>query len=245
MNKKPGGFAELFSTALWGIRVCLSDPRIRRLALWPWGIGLLSAILCLSYSWSIHNEVYHRLLPASASILSYLLVPLAWLGATVGLFLISFLLSLLSVAVFGGIFQTRIAETVLRERGHVIPNPEGIHANIKDNLVSMKAQIIRLCWLLPLLCVAFVIGFVPLLFPVGLLLGAWILAVQFVDTVLDVLRVPALERLRFCLKYAWLLCGFGLILSLGAAVPFLGLFLPPAACAATARLLSDRGLLPH
>ena len=227
-----------------GFQLCLGNAQIRKLALWPWIIGVVSAVIALPVSFSYHSRLVAALTPAWGGIFHWLLAALAWIAASIGLVLASLLLSVLSVMIFSSFFQTAIATTVLRDRGVPLPKPaEGLMENTQEAVRSLRVQAIKLLWLTPLLILVFLVGLFPLFFPLALLAAAWILALQFVDVVLDLYQLSARERLGFCLKNKGVLCAFGLSLTLLGLIPVLGLFLPPFATAAAAALLADLGLL--
>ena len=89
----------------------------------------------------------------------------------------------------------------------------------------------------------FIIGFIPFLTPFAICLGAWLLAYQFVDVVLDVMKQGVRHRLKFSLKHWILLLQFGLIVTLLCLVPFVAILIPPVAVAGASTLLARAQLI--
>ncbi|MCB0359777.1 MAG: EI24 domain-containing protein, partial [Bdellovibrionales bacterium] len=168
---------------------------------------------------------------------------LAWIAGALFLLMISMILSLIFVLIFSGINQSAIAERILADRGLlVVAHGGAVKDVVKEASRSVCTEIVKLLWLLPLGLLCVVIGLVPILSPFALLLAAWLLAYEFVDIALDVLRLSVRARLRFALQKAPLLIAFGLTLSVCWAVPFLGIALAPVAAAAAAWLIAEVGI---
>lgn len=227
-------------TALFrGGLICVREREVRRLAIWPWLIGavtyMLLVVLCL-YS---YLPLLHWIVPAATGIWNTLLTGI------VGVFLVFFLsvmvllCSLIVVLVFAGTFQSAIATHVLQSMGVAVSvESPGLTGTLSEIWRSLKVETLKLLWLLPLGIGLLVIGFIPLFAPVACVVGVWLLAYQFLDTVLDVLKVPVVERLRFARKNCLPIAMFGMTLSVCCLIPLVGMLLPPVAVAGAAWLVS-------
>jgi CysZ protein len=234
-----------FSAIIHGLRFCFFEPAVRSLAVWPWLVGVFASIASLTAAYYAHDPLLRHFISAPDGWWTWILYILAWLLTALLLLLASMILSMSAVFVFAGIFQTAIATAVL-SRLQVLPaaNEEnGVTALLRETRRTVRAELGKLLWILPLTLLLLVAGLIPPLTPFALLLGAWLLAYQFVDTVLDIFQLPAAERLRFAKRNASSLICFGLSLSVLWAVPFVGLLLAPAASAGAAWLVAEPGLL--
>ncbi len=229
------GVVKSFLAVFHGFRLCFFDPHIRRLAIWPWIIGGCGYIVAFIISYNIHSSLVGYFVNDGSGILHNLWLGLVWLGVTLFLFIASMLLSVLIVLVFGGIFQSSIALRVASSSGLPLPGEaDGMRGTIDEAFRSIRTESVKLLWLLPLSCVALIVGFIPFLAPAALVVGAWLLAYQFVDIVLDIFKLSAKKRLRFAMEHWIPVVTFGLVLSLICFIPFVGLLIPPVAVAGAA-----------
>lgn len=227
-----------------GLHFCFSHKRIRRLAIWPWLLGAVIYIAAMVGAYYSHAPVLEMIADSPEGFLSYLWYGLAWLLVGGLLLIAALLLTVVIVMVFTGVFQTAIALETLKAIGADVPLEEaGVKAVLKETSRTILTESVKLVWLLPLILLSIVIGFIPLLTPFALILGGWLLAYQFIDVVLDVYRIRASRRIRFAARHGLLLVCFGLGLVFVSIVPFVGLFIPPIATAGAAWLLSETGLL--
>lgn len=238
------GYMKAFVAIGAGLQLCFTKPAIRRLATVPWGIGtvcyLASAYAAIKthpilLDWAVGTPdgIWKTLLYFGAYVLFALLL-------LIGTMLISISIVLIATSVL----QSEIAKRVLLEQGVSLPTDgEGVRAILKDTGRTALVETGKLLWLLPLIVCTMILGLIPIFTPFALILGAWLLAFQFVDIILDLYRLSAWERFRFSLRHGALLVCFGFSLSLCWAVPFLGIFLPPAAVAAAAWLFSSTELI--
>ncbi len=235
-----------FFAILKGLQLCLSKPAVRRLAVVPWIIGALCYVASIVGAYHAHPLLLEWAVGDPEGFWRTLLFWLAYISFAVILLLVTLIVTMTLVMVCTSVFQTAIVQRVLAELGHPFPEEEsGVKGLVKETSRTIVVEIAKLLWLLPLMCIVLVIGFVPLLTPFALILGAWLLAYQFIDIVLDVYRIRAGGRFRFAKQHSFLLVVFGLSLSICWAVPFLGILLPPAAVAGATWLLSESALVPE
>ena len=223
-----------------GGRLCFFSPDIRRLALWPWTIGSFCSLICLIGALFLHQPLLQWLIPVPHGFWLSLLYGLAWIGTWLLLFVCTVIISLAGVMVFAGVFQSSIATEVLKKAGFALPDGEqNLRATIKDTTRSLACETIKLLWLIPLGAIILVIGFFPILVPLAIILSAWLLAYQFLDIVLEVLRVSLGKRMRFAVRHWLRMVAFGIGLLLICCIPFAALFLPPIAVAGAAWWLGE------
>jgi uncharacterized protein involved in cysteine biosynthesis len=84
-----------------------------------------------------------------------------------------------------------------------------------------------------------IVGFIPILAPLALILGAWLLAYQFIDVVLDVFRISLSKRIKFALQNWLPVTLFGTTLIIVCSIPFVAILIPPVAVAGSAWLIGE------
>lgn len=227
-----------------GLQLCLSNPKIRSLAIWPWLVGAVCYVLSMVGAWYLHPELVEKLVSTPSGFFTWIWYSIVWVGAALAVLGGAVIVSVVFVMIFTSVFQSAIAAEVLRQNGHVLPAEEGgISGNFNEIVRTIMVETTKLIWIVPLLILVFAIGFIPFLLPFAMIVGAWLLAYQFTDVVLDLYKIPTFDRLKFALRHKLLLTSFGLGLAALWAIPFVGLVLPPAAAAGAAWLLSTTGTI--
>lgn len=239
MNKANAFFAIFKGTSL-----CFKNTKIRRLAFIPWIVASVSYILTTWVALSYRSSLLASFMSEGNSFFHVFLYNLASIGITLLLLFASMLISIILVLILTSVFQSAIASEVLRMYNHECPQQSnGIKALLSETLRTMLTESFKLIWLLPLLLLLFFLGLIPIFTPIALVCSAWLLAYQFIDIVLDVLLVKARNRLFFSLRNSLTLICFGFSLTILWAIPFLGLFLVPAATAGASWLLAEDGIV--
>lgn len=230
-------FFRPFFALLQGLKLCFFTPEVRKLALWPWCIGCVSYFLSLYAVYAAHPTVMAWFVSSPSGILAYAKYILIWIGVSALMLLLAIILSICFVMICTSAFQSSIAQAALLAHDVRVGLPEMSILNEASRTILVETK--KLFWLLPLMIFVFIASFIPFLAPFAILLGAWLLAFQFVDVVLDLFRLSASQRLAFArANYLSLVC-FGLVLGALWTVPFLGIFLAPAATAGAAWFLSE------
>lgn len=205
----------------------LTQPGLRRFVLLPaLGNVVLFALAAAVALWAIETAL-GTYLPEQAGWLRWLLFPLLIIGLLIGtLFAFTVLANLLL-----GPFLGLLAAKVNQRLGGPAPVPgEGF---LPDLLRDTGLELRRLGYILLCMGGVLLLGFVPLLnllaAPLGLLLTAWMLAMEHAAHALGLRRLGLAEQLRFLRLHRFAALGFGLA-SMGALlVPFVNLLLLPAA----------------
>ena len=229
------------STALLhGIRLCVTEPEIRRLSLRPWIVGALIYVLAFFLGLWAHETLYTQLAPAAGHWWSTALSWVVWFGVSILVLAASMIIAVVALLISTSVFQTAIAASVMKLNGVNLPEEfVGLSGSAYEVKRTLLTECGKLFWLGPLLIFALIISIIPLLLPLGILLSAWLLAYQFVDVVLDLFRIRPLKRFKFARSHSPSLLLFGGVLMLLWTIPFMGILLAPAAVAAAAWMLSD------
>lgn len=224
-----------FSALFHGLRYCFTDSHVRKLAIKPWLIGALGYIGTLYGAYRAHSPILNWIFGDPTGVWQNVLYAGTWL--LVGLLLLagSVVVTIGLVMVLAGVFQTAIAIAVLNSRNVIPPKDEA--SLFAETARTMLVETGKLLILVPLSIFALVIGFFPLFVPIALILTSWLLAYQFVDVVLDIYRIPVRERIGFARRNFGTFVCFGVTLTVCWAIPFVGLFLAPAAAAGAAWMM--------
>ncbi|MDD2943383.1 MAG: EI24 domain-containing protein [bacterium] len=224
-----------FTALLQGLRLCLRDHKVRRLALWPFLIGSLCYVICLAGSYHFHSHVLAFLLPDWSGFFASVAWVVCWFFAFVIVMLGSALLSLLMVMIFAGLFQSMIAEEILSRADMLPASDSGIVPLAQDLFRTAWQELVKFLIFLPVWIVLLIFGFLPFFTVPAFVMAAWLLGYQFLDIPLDAVRWPLGRRLGFALRRPLLTIGFGAILVV--FWPFVGFILPPVASAAATIIL--------
>lgn len=219
-----------------GFRLLL-QPGLRRFVLLPaLGNFVLFALAAMLAFWGLDAAVTHYI--PQQSWLRWVLFPLL----AIGLLLLSLAAFTMVANLLLGPFLGLLAEKVNARLGG--PPPAGGEGGWREfrrgiGLELRRLGYVALCWLVVLL-----VGLVPvvnlLAAPLGLLLAAWMLALEHAAHALGLHRLPLREQLRFLRanRIAALSFGFasmGLLL-----VPIVNLMLLPAAVAGMTLFVHER-----
>jgi CysZ protein len=227
-----------FASAIRGAQLTLTHRQIRRYAMIPWGIavvvyGVAGTFFFSHLSWLITYFTG----TASEGIGGYLWYVFAFVGTLIFCVALS-LVCLVLVMLVAGAFQSAIIAEVYRERGvESVAQGSGISAFVSETLRTAGRELLKLVWVIPLAVLAFILGFVPPLAPLGIALGAWLFGYQFIDAALDVRGEPVMKRLGFSASHAIPVTIFGLAYSVLSIIPFGLVFAIPAASAGAADLV--------
>lgn len=216
----------------------LRRPGLRRYLIVP---VLTNLLIFAAAGWLLLDAVRHLVvdwLPASFEWLRYVLVPLAVLVFALGFFfLFSFVANLLATP-----FNGALSAAVLRElRGHRAVPPLPLLEELRRGLVG---ELAKAAYLLKLTVPCVLLLLIPGLNLAGAvvwpLLGAWALAIEYLDCVLGNQLQPFPAALRVARTERSLACGFGTGLALLTAVPFLNFIAMPVGVAAATLLCHER-----
>ena len=226
-----------------GISLCFFEPRVRRLAILPWALGCVSYPLAITAAYYSHGPLLAALIDSPSGILSTILYVLAWIGIALLLAVASVLVSVVLVLIGSAAFQSMIVEEVIAS---IHPSERETSSGtlqlsviFRDSLRAIGTELIKLLWLVPLIITAFVLGLIPWLVPFAFALGAWLIAYQFVDIVLDVATLSARQRFTFARRHWLAMIAFGAVVTAFFLIPLAGILLAPIATAGAAWLLAE------
>lgn len=214
-------------------KLCLTNSELRKLCIKPWLIGLACYVVSFIVACYSYSTFYELLASSSDAWYYYLWNLIMWPVAAVLLLVVCALLAMISTLLLSAVYQGPIARFTLKHKTIELPNENPLG----NELARIgKAEIIKLLWIVPLSITIFATGFIPLLAPISLTFGAWILAYQFVDIPLDELHLTASERLKYGKQNFFKLAILGGTLAF--VWPFIGLILQPIATTAGSLLVA-------
>lgn len=248
MKKQHSGKANFISSVflaalalLQGFRLCLFNPVIRKLSLIPWLIGLFIYAIGASVAWYWHSDIVSHYAASPDSLWSHITYIATWLGVALLLVVLVSVVSIVIILIATATVQAEIVQATLTATQNSYSNTEA--GAIKEVTRTVLAESFKLLWLVPASILIALVGLVPILTPFAIVVGAWLLAYQFVDIVLDTLKYGGIQRLGFSLRHAIPISIFGLTLLALWAVPLVGWLLPPVAVAGCTWFLSKTHLI--
>ena len=156
-------YLQALTAIVHGFKICFGQKEIRKLAIRPWLIGIVCYIASLLAAYYLHTPVLNWIVDEPNGFLSTLVFYGAWLLVTTGLLIVSMIVSITFVMILSGPFQTAIAQKVFLLYEKNIPIEEtGIGATAKEIGRTVLHESAKLLWLLPLLILAVIVGFIPL-----------------------------------------------------------------------------------
>ena len=219
---------------LLGYRM-LARPGLRRYVALPLAANIVLYTLAAWATFSGLDGVLDRWLPAALDWLRWLLYPLLGLLLLVlGMFTFTLLANLL-LAPFNGLLAARV-ERLLTGR-----DPSGSGRGAWSEMRrSLGQEVRRLGYIAVRVLAVFALGLVPVVgvvaAPLALLLGAWLLAMEFAGNVLGNWGWSLQQQRDFLRTHRWTFLGFGFA-SMGLAlVPVANFALVPAAVAGSTAL---------
>jgi CysZ protein len=224
------------------------QPGLRRFVVLPLLVNLLLFVGLIAYA--VHGfsgwvEAFMPSLPGWLSWLEYLLWPLFVLLVLLMIFFGFTTLAGLVAAPLNGLLAEKV-EVFVRGEDHFPP------FSWKELLAmvprTLGRELRKLAYFLPRALALLVLSFIPLLNlaapPLWLLLGIWMMAVQYIDYPADNNKLGWDEMLAWLREKRWQSLGFGGIVYLALLVPLLNLLIMPAAVAgATLFWVRERGEL--
>ncbi len=194
-------------------------------ALW-WGIQQVMLLMGMLVGW----------LPGWLDWLSWILVPVFFLLALLLIFYGFSIVANLIASPFNGYLAEKTEELLTGK-------PLGIENNWKTILMlvprSIGRELRKLLYYIPLLLLVFVASFIPgvnvVAAPLGFLLAAWMMAIQYLDYPIDN-HMMSFAQVKQGVRHKQLTSlGFGGAVMLGTMIPLFNLVIMPAAvCGATA-----------
>ena len=231
-------FLKRYSAALWAgpraLGLIARDSVCRSLVIMPWIWGVVVYITLIVAAFWAYGPLQNLVIGEDSH------NALVSIALAVGLFIVVSLSALGFVFVLSAVWSIQLIRRVLelstRSSSVVPPQARGF---VSDAFRTTLIESLKLLLLSPLYLVSFVLVLFPPLLPFGILLGAWLIGVTFVDTVLDTAGARVSKRLVLPLEYALTLTLFGIPFALVSLLPFVVIFLPPIISVAAALVVTD------
>lgn len=211
----------------------LSHPKLRPFVIVPLTINVL--IFGSMISWGLSNFVawidsWLSLLPSWLSFIEWILWPL--IGITVALVTGYFFtaVALLIASPFNALLAEKAEELIT---GQQVQGLEGLGAALMSVPRGIFRELAKLAYYLPMAIMVLIISFIPAVNAVApllwLLLGAWMMSLQFVDYPMDNHQL-SFKDVRIAVADQRLSSlGFGGMVAAFASVPIVNFFVVPAA----------------
>ncbi len=221
-----------FCRAPWDF---LARRKLLALSLIPYAIGLISFLVFFILGLGFRHEIGAFIFQSSSG---WIQVLIDWLLAPALVVLGSTLLAFIFMSTLGAFFLDSIILTVFEEQGLRPKAVQSMHDFLTSTFRSLKDNLVRLLYLVPVLLLSLAVSFLPPLYIFPALLAAFLVGFDLVDTCLSLLELPFKKRLRIIFEHKLEILTIGTIMSLLLLIPFGGVLFLPFAYYATAKTLT-------
>lgn len=226
-----------FLTPFQGTALWFRDPELRRLALRPLMVGLLTYCLMLIGVLYLHDRTYLALTPAWSGIWLTMIKPFSWLLSWLLLLGVGLVAALAASFAMAGVYHEQIAELIFR-RAAVAPadHPRSGSRTVEAGRIVAR-ETVKLALIVSLSILSLILGIIPVIAPLALLFNSWLIGFEIADLASGVLGEPFRSRLRWMLGNSAAIAAIGAAFLLVGFIPFAPLLLAPGAVAGFATLL--------
>jgi CysZ protein len=216
----------------------LKNPRLRPFVVIPLLINIIifSSLIWLSID-TLGNTLngWMGKIPDWLSWLSWLIWPLVGISLALVTGYLFTAIALLIASPFNGLLAEKAEEIIT---GQPVQGPETIAQAFIIFPRAIMRELIKFSYYLPLLLLVFILSWIPPISAVAPLLwfglGAWMMAVQYVDYPMDNHQTSFRELKQVLRERRLSSLGFGGVVALVSGIPVLNFFVVPAAvCGAT------------
>ena len=172
--------------------------------------------------------------------LTWIITPLIWVVGTLLSGYLSIFLVLFLTSPFHGLLAEKVEEQVT---GEVLDNDSSALKTALAVPRGFLREIQKFCHYLPMAFLVLIISIVPGINVAApflwILLGAWMMSLQFIDYPMDNHRLPFSDVREACGAQRSTSIGFGMVVAFVSGIPLLNLILIPAAVAGATLLWCD------
>ncbi|ROS05628.1 CysZ protein [Sinobacterium caligoides] len=231
----------------------LNTPGLRAYVAVPLAINILLFSSMIYWAYTQIGEISTWLvgyLPGWLAWVTWLMIPLFFIGI---FFIIMYTFTAIATIIaspFNGLLSEKLEQHLT---GHVSADT-GWKQMMATVPRTLKREMQKLGYQIPLLIVVALLAFIPFIgmlsSPLWLLLGAWMMAIQYIDIPFDNHLQP-FDSVKFsCRQHRFTSLGFGATATLLSLIPLVNLIVMPAAvCGATLfwveQLKAENGIDPR
>jgi CysZ protein len=208
----------------------LKHPSLRAFVVVPLALNMLifGALLALGFSYisDLMDAMLSRI-PAWLEFIKWILWPLIVISVSLiaGYFFTS--VALIIASPFNALLAEKAEELIT---GKPVNSLEGFGAALASIPRSVVRELLKLLYYVPMALLVLLLSFIPGVGAVAwLLLGAWMMSIQFVDYPMDNHQLSFAEVKRAVRAHRLSSLGFGGLVALCTAIPLVNFFVVPAA----------------
>ena len=210
-----------------------TSPKLILLCVIPYIIGIAAFAGSIGLSFSYKENFAEWIVGGYAS---WLVVSFEWLSFLIGI-LLSGVIGILCMLLLGGFFIECLIENVLRKRGFNLPEHESIKILIRSVTRGLRDDVVRLIYIVFLIVISIICGFIPVLFFIPPILAAFLVGFDLIDLPLTLLEHRFRDRWIFIKQNLLEVVALGAVFSVIMLVPLGGIvFLPVAYVVAVEQL---------
>jgi CysZ protein len=208
----------------------LSHPRLRPFVLVPLVLNILIFGSLLGVGFTFINDIMDRLLasiPQWLGFIEWILWPLIVITAGLITGYLFTTVALIIASPFNALLAEKAEELIT---GRPVESLEGLGAALLAIPRGVLRELLKLLYYIPMAVVALLLSFIPGVGAVAwLLLGAWMMSIQFVDYPMDNHQRSFAEVKEAVRSRRLSSLGFGGLVALCTGIPVVNFFVVPAA----------------
>lgn len=213
----------------------LVQPGLRRFVVIPLIANVAVFVLIAGSLYQLMSGLYIDItgeITGTLSFLTWIVTPIIWLVGTLLSGYLSIFLVLFLTSPFHGLLAEKVEEQVT---GEAIPNETSVIQVALSVPRGFLRELQKLFHYLPMALLVVVISVLPGINVIApflwILLGAWMMSLQFIDYPMDNHRLSFSEVREACSARRGTSIGFGFIVAFVSGIPIVNLALIPAAVA--------------
>ena len=221
----------------------LVQPGLRRFVIMPLLANIAVFALIAGSLYQLMSGFYIDItgeIPWTLSFLTWIVTPIIWMIGTLLSGYLSIFIVLFLTSPFHGLLAEKVEE---RTTGEAIQNESSVVQVALSVPRGFLRELQKLFHYLPMALLVVIISVIPgLNFAapfLWIILGAWMMSLQFIDYPMDNHRLPFREVREACSARRGTSIGFGVIVAFVSGIPILNLALIPAAVAGATLLWCD------
>ena len=221
----------------------LIQPGLRRFVIIPLLANIAVFALIAGSLYQLMSGFYIDItgeITGTLSFLTWIVTPIIWLVGTLLSGYLSIFIVLFLTSPFHGLLAEKVEEQVT---GEAIPNESSVVQIALSVPRGFLRELQKMFHYLPMALLVVIISVIPgLNFAapfLWIILGAWMMSLQFIDYPMDNHRLPFSEVRAACSARRGTSIGFGVIVAFVSGIPIFNLALIPAAVAGATLLWCD------
>lgn len=226
---------KIFGFYLTALARILSSRRLLSLLFIPYLIGIVLFALALVVLFGFELDIMSLFISTTTE---WIATILGFIDMLVKVFLAG-LIAILGAFLLSSWFMELLIEKALRDEDLISESKQSLISIAATAVRGLKDEGVRLFYMLVIIILSLLTGFIPILFFIPILLAAFSFGFDLIDLPMALMELRFKERWRIILKHKLEVLIFGGIFSISLLVPLGALFMMPIAYYAAVLLIKE------